>query len=311
MNDAERLEVLLREVLPWYRGIGISSPRLSAFLNARKACDDVCRIFASTSLTGQIGLNDGILFSEREIITRNEFVDGRFIVIGSCRDYSPIVLDSRNGAIGFMQNCMVIDHVFLKKNFVPIAESFAEFLIDNIMREDVSRSEYLVPVFFDTDASSVIERLMDCGQGKLGEVVATSRIFRDFLANVGIDRSLVFNDVMPIREIAAGTCDLFTYQDIMKCNFASRRQMNPRFIVIGGCLDGGFVVLYLRDNVASPEVGYVAFAEVGDEGPWLPHYVKVSSSLGCFLHDSNFLDILPYDYYQAVELGYKRPEATC
>lgn len=309
MNDAERLEVLLREVLPWYRGIGISSPRLSAFLNARKACDDVCRIFASTSLTGQIGLNDGILFSEREIIKRNEFVDGRFIVIGSCRDYSPIVLDSRSGVIGLMRNCMVIDHVFREKNFVPIAESFAEFLTDNITREDISQSEYLVPVFFDTDASSVIARLVDCGQGKLGEVVATSRIFRDFLANVGIDRSLVFNDVMPIREIAAGTCDLFTYKDIMKCNPASRRQMNPRFLVIGGCLDGGFVVLYLRDNVASPEVGYVAFAEVGDEGPWLPHYVKVSPSLGCFLHDSNFLGTLPYDYYQALELGYREQDS--
>jgi hypothetical protein len=304
MTDGEKLEKLLREVLPWYRGIGVSSPRFYAYLKSRKACDDVCRILASVSLTGQIGLKDGILFSEREIIKRNEFVDGRFIVIGSCRDYSPIVLDPRSGAIGLMQNCVVSDHVFRKKNFVLIAESFAEFLIDNIMREVISQSEYLVPVFFDTDASSVIERLVDCGHGELGEVVTTSRLFRDFLANVGIDRSLVFNDVMPIREIAAGTCGLFTYQDIMKCNPASRRQMNPRFIVIGGCLDGGFVVLYLRDNVASPEVGYVAFAEVGDEGPWLPHYVKVSPSLGCFLHDSNFLGTLPYDYYQALELGY-------
>ena len=305
MNDAESLKNLLHEVLPWYRGIGVSSPRFSAFLMGRKACANTQHIFSACSLTGQIELNNGILFSEREVLARNKFTEGRYLVLGSSLDYSPIVLNVKNGTIGMMPYCDVTDDELDEEFLVPVAGSFVDFLHDNVRRKNLSRKEYLVPRSFNTDVHWVIDALGVC------EMVATSRIFHDFLEKTGVDESFVYNDLMPEKDIWAGICNLFNYQDLMKFNPENRRRANPDFLVIGGCPDGGFVVLHLTDNASTPEVGYVAFAEVGDEGPWLPHYVKVSSSLGCFLHDSNFLGLLPDDYYQAVELGYKRPGATC
>lgn len=50
-----------------------------------------------------------------------------------------------------------------------------------------------------------------------------------------------------------------------------------------------------------PSIGYVSIEEAGDEESWDDYYVLVSQTLGSFLHDSNFLGILPDDYYQAKE----------
>jgi hypothetical protein len=225
-------------------------------------------------------------------------------VLGSSLDYSPIVLNVKNGVIGMMPDCDVADNELNEEFCVPLAGSLVDFLYGNIRRKNLAREEYLVRRSFNTDIHWVIDALGAC------EMVAASRFFYDFLEAIGVDKTLVYSDRMPEEDIVAGICYLFNYRDLMKFNPKNRRQANPNFLVIGGCPDGGFIVLNLADNASTPEVGYVAFAEVGDEGPWLPHYVKVSCSLGCFLHDSNFFGNLPDDYYQAVELGYKRPETT-
>ena len=65
----------------------------------------------------------------------------------------------------------------------------------------------------------------------------------------------------------------------------------------------GFWSCWTYDAV-SPSIGYVSIEEAGDEESWDDYYVLVSQTLGSFLHDSNFLGILPDDYYQAKKLGY-------
>lgn len=80
-------------------GIKIHSDALLAFLKGRNANARVLEAIGTIPLPRQIALPDGILFSEREIFKRNEFINGDFIVIGARREYAFYVANMRTGAV--------------------------------------------------------------------------------------------------------------------------------------------------------------------------------------------------------------------
>lgn len=83
-------------------GSKICCDALLAFLKAKNASAHVVDSFEEISLSRQIALSDGIIFSGREILRRNEFVSGDFIVIGARRDYAFYVTNLRTGGVGLI-----------------------------------------------------------------------------------------------------------------------------------------------------------------------------------------------------------------
>ena len=279
-------------------GSKICCDDLLALLKAKNASAYVVDAFEAISLSRQIALSDGIVFSGREILRRNEFVSGDFIVIGARRDYAFYVINLRTSSVGLIPSHEEGDSIPEET-----VESLGLRLVDFVpaVKQELSQSKstYLVPEYFNVDEISVMQALSDCG---LGHLAQPPRMFRSWIHNVGVPKAFCFNEIVPTEEIAAGACVIFPYEQIVTANYEVRRRINPQYLVIGSCPDGNLVVLDTRRNALS--IGYVSIEEAGDEESWDDYYVYVSQTLGSFLHDSNFLGILPDDYYQAKKLGY-------
>lgn len=277
---------------------GGASEYFLRFIKERGASARVLEEFASISITGQIALTDGLIFSEREIFIRNEFVTGEFIYIGARQDYDSFVLNLHSGMVGITQaedenmsiseedvESINIDLIHLLAN----AKSMEKGLLD----------AYIVPRYFHIDDVRIMKKLSKFG---LGHITRSTKAFRSWLHHAGVPEGFCLYQYAPVEEVPVSACSFFSYRLIMKANFPERRQMNPKFMVIGTCPDGTFIVLDFRRK--TPSVGYVAIEEVGDEEPWDKYFVNISPTLGSFLHDAVLLQILPDDYYQAKELGY-------
>ena len=290
---------MLRNRLAQRVGIHVCSDPLLSWLREKGASDKVLHAFQNVSLPCQTALSDGILFSECELIRRNEFIKGCFIVIGARSDYSFYVLNLQTGGVGLISSRESGDSI-AEDDVEQTGSTFFNFLAKNgkvVKRSDLT---YLVPEYFNVNAIAVMQALSNYGMGKIAQ---TPIIFRRWLHTADIQDNFCLYKMVPVQEMAAGACVLFPYRQIIAVNYAERRFRNPKFIVVGSCPDGNLVVLDIRHNI--PAVGYVAFEEVGDEEIWDNHYLQISPSLGSFLHDSNFLGILPDDYYQARNLGYQ------
>lgn len=290
----------MRIILPEYRGCGIRSDGFVDFLRAHGAVDAVLELFSAFTFTGQIDLDCGIAFAEKEILVRNEFVEGDFVVFGADDQYSPFVLNVKSGEVGKVMPG-ADKYKIMAADVLPISESLPDFLVAHTRGDIGKMPQYLVPKHYNVDAVAI----MKAYSGQAGIVVTwTTARFRRWLESVGIDRSFCLYRVTPKTNLFAGSCTIEPEERILEANFDERRRTNPRFVYIGTCPDGCFVVL--DTSTPEPSVGYVAFMEIGDESGWDAHYVRVSNSLGEFLHDSNFLDILPCDYYQACKFGSSR-----
>ena len=282
----------------WTHGSKIRPDARLAFLIGRNASACVLDAFESIPFLRQIALPEGILFSGREIYRRNEFVKGDFIVVGARRDYAFYVVNLRTGGVGTIPSCEIDDSIsdetvdYLSLRFVDFASAAEQKFVQ-------PNSTYLVPEYFNVDPVSVMHALSDCGLGQLAQPPKT---FRLWIHNVGLPKGFCFHETVPTEEMPAGACAIFPYKQIVVANYEVRRRNNPHYLVIGSCPDGNLVVLDTRHSV--PSVGYVSFEEAGDEESWDDYYVRVSPTLGSFLHDSNFLGILPDDYYQAKKLRY-------
>lgn len=297
MSKGDSLVDRINKQLPGYGGIGRKSERFVGFLREHGAAQSVQDLFLDFSFTGQIELDSGIVFAENEILVRNEFVEGDFVVFGADDEYCPFVLNVKSGVVGKIK-AGANRYNICSADVFPLCSSLLEFLSAQAIDGPANRPPYLVPEHYNVDAVAI----MKAYSGHAGIVVTrTSARFRRWLEFVGIDRSFCLYKVTPKTDFFAGACTIESEKRIMEANFDKRRRSNPRFVYIGTCPDGCFVVL--DTSTSEPSVGYVAFMEIGDEPGWDGHYVRISNSLGEFLHDSNFLDILPCDYYQAHELG--------
>ena len=205
-------------------------------------------------------------------------------------------LKGRNASARVLE---VIGTIPLPRQIALSGLRLADFV--SAAKQEFSRfkSTYLVPEYFNVDAVSVMRALSDCGLGRLAQ---PPRTFRNWIHNAGVPLAFCFQEIVPTEEMTAGACVIFPYKQIVTANYEVRRRINPHFLVIGSCPDGNLVVLDARHNALN--IGYVSIEEAGDEEPWDDYYVYVSQTLGSFLHDSNFLGILPDDYYQAKRLGY-------
>ena len=290
---------MLRKRLEQRIGTNMCSDAFLSLLREKGASDKVLHAFQHVSLPCQTALSDGILFAEYEMIRRNEFIKGCFIVIGARSDYSFYVLNLQTGGVGLIPSRESSDGI--AEGDVELVDStFLNFFAKNgkvVKRSDLT---YLVPEYFHVDTITVMQALSDYG---MGEIAQTPVLFRQWLHAADIQENFCLYKMVPVQEMAAGACVLFPYRQIIAVNYAERRFRNPKFMVVGSCPDGNLVVLDTRHNI--PAVGYVAFEEVGDEEIWDNHYLQISPSLGSFLHDSNFLGILPDDYYQAQNFGYR------
>lgn len=303
MNDREWFRVSLKHLLPCYRGIGKRSDRFVSFLRARGASEAFLRMFERYSFSEQIELDNGIVFAENEIILRNEFVEGEYLVLGADDEYSPLVVSLETSEVGTVGDSADVHRI----DAISVSSSHAllpDFLAAHAIGVHGETSLRCASSHFNVDAVAIM-KLYSRHAGI--SVSRTSSKFRQWLESVGIGKSFPFYVVSPKTPLFAGECMVGSEREIMEANFEERRRANPRFVCIGTCPDGCLVVL--DTSTPGPSVGYVAIMEIGDEPGWERHYVCVSSSFGDFLHDSNFLNILPCDYYQALEFGYGRIRA--
>lgn len=271
---------------------------LLSWLKGRKASARAVDALESIPLSRQIALSDGIVFSGREILRRNEFVSGDFIVVGARRDYAFYVVNLRTGGAGIIPSHEESDSI-PSETVECLGLGLADFVSASSKTGPQPDSAYLVPEYFNVDEIAIMQVLSDCG---LGSVAQAPETFRSWIHNVGVSKDFCFCDFVPMEEMPAGACVIFPHTQIAAANYEMRRRVNPHYLVIGSCPDGNLVVLDIRHSV--PSIGYVSIEESGDEESWDDHYVLVSQTLGSFLHDSNFLGILPDDYYQAKKLGY-------
>ena len=279
-------------------GSKICCDALLAFLKAKNASAHVVDSFEEISLSRQIALSDGIIFSGREILRRNEFVSGDFIVIGARRDYAFYVTNLRTGGVGLIPSHEEGDSI-PRETVKCLGLKIADFLSASCQIGSQPDSTYLVPEYFNVDEIAVMQMLSDCC---LGSVEKTPETFSRWIHDVGVPKNYCLCDFVPMEEMSAGACVIFPHKQIMAVNYEMRRRINPHYLVVGSCPDGNLVVLDIRRSV--PSIGYISIEEAGDEESWDDYYVLVSQTLGSFLHDSNFLGILPDDYYQAKKLGY-------
>lgn len=293
----------LKHLIPQYCGIGKRSDRFVSFLKGRGASERLVRMFDYFSFSGQIELDNGIIFSENEIIVRNEFHEGKYFIFGSDDKYSPFVINLETCDVGIVRNYVYINEIDVK-SVTSLHISLPEFLaIHLICTQDVI-PPYCTDKHFNVDAISIMRSY----SGHSGIVVSrTTSKFRQWLESVGINKTFPLYEVTPKTCFFAGECTIGSELEIMEANFKERRDANPMFVCIGTCPDGCLVVLDL--STPEPSVGYVAIMEIGDNPSWENYYVCVSKSFADFIHDSNFLSILPCDYYQALELGY-RPKSS-
>ena len=300
MNNRERFTDRLKHLLPHYCGIGKRSDRFVGFLRARGASEPLVRMFEHFSFSGQIELDNGIVFAENEIIARNEFIEGGYFVFGADDEYAPLVVGletCETGTVGADADVHRIDAASVVSSHVLLSE----FLAAHAIGIQGDPSPYCAARHFNVDAVAIMKAF----SGHAGMSVArTSSRFRRWLESVGIGKTFPLCEVAPKTAFLAGECTIGSEREIIEANYEERRRTNSRFVCIGTCPDGCLVVL--DTSTPEPSVGYVAIMEIGDEPGWENHYVRVSNSLGEFLHDSNFLNIIPCDYYQALKLGYRQ-----
>ena len=273
-----------------------------AFLEARNASRAMLDATSVIPPLGQIEVPDGVIFSQREIIKRNEFLDGEHIVIGAQTDYSPLLLNVMEGNVFSVSAEIAEDNESISREATTVKHvPLHDYINPSIQTLQTASSDYAVPRKFNIDAVTVMCALSDAG---IGMCASPDSDFTAWLMRSGVDASFPYYKCAPFQELSAGCCTLFDWQSVMKFNQTYRLVQNPHFRVLGTCPDGNLVVIEIQDNCADYPVGYVAYEEVGDDGDWMPYYVRIASSIGAFLHDSNFLNYLPDDYYQAKQLGY-------
>ena len=235
-------------------------------------------------------MSDGIVFSGREILRRNEFVSGDFIVIGARRDYAFYVTNLRTGGVG-----LIPSHE--EGNSIPretvecLGLRFVDFLSASSQIGSQPDSTYLVPEYFNVDAIAVMQMLSDCC---LGSVEKTPETFRRWIHDVGVPKNYCLCDFVPMEEMSAGSCVIFPHKQIVAVNYEMRRRINPHYLVVGSCPDGNLVVLDIRRSV--PSIGYVSIEEAGDEESWDDYYVLVSQTLGSYTwneHDTVIEQLFP------------------
>lgn len=273
-----------------------------AFLEARNASRTMLDATSVIPPIGQIEVPDGVIFSQREIIKRNEFLDGEHVVIGAQTDYSPLLLNVMEGNVFSVSAEIAEDNELISREATTAKHiPLHDYINLSIQAIQTASSDYAVPRKFNIDAVTVMSALSDAG---IGMCASPDSDFTAWLMRSGVDASFPYYKCAPFQELSAGCCTLFDWQSVMKFNQTYRLVQNPHFRVLGTCPDGNLVVIEIQDNCADYPVGYVAYEEVGDDGDWMPYYVRIASSIGAFLHDSNFLNYLPDDYYQAKQLGY-------
>ena len=211
----------------------------------------------------------------------------------------PLRLKNRIFAAPSSPSMITTDGHMTEEMVAYLNVGFAHFVVSRKQENPLPDPTCLVPQYFNVDDVAIMRVLFDCGLARLSK---SPRTFRRWLSDAGIPETFCFQKIAPISEVTAGACVIFPYTQIVSVNYERRRRINPRFLVVGSCPDGNLVVLDMRRSALS--IGYVAFEEVGDEASWDDYYVHISQTLGSFLHDSNFLGILPDDYYQAKRLGY-------
>lgn len=110
------------------------------WLKERNASDNVCELFMSFRLSGQIDAGDGLIFTDNQIMKRNEFFDesreSHYVIIGCCGTYDLILMDVVSGIVGYVPHrCDTNNIETIKKNFRKAANDLPCFLkgvnIDN------------------------------------------------------------------------------------------------------------------------------------------------------------------------------------
>lgn len=289
MDGNYNIVSILKELVPKYIGIGFESVVFQDFLIEHNASDTIIQKFKKFNFKGELELYNGVVFSVKEIIIRNEFISGENIFIGINDVYEYIILSLKSGKIGFLSYENRTDNTIGNKKVRWEYSSLEEFFIDQLKPNEGDFDKYLISKIFNTKVLDVMELISNATKYKFKK---PPLLFKKWLIEVGFDKGFCFFDKVLINDMSG----LFSFETIMQMNPKERRLMNPSFFVIGNTPDGGFVVL---DRRVSPyQVGYVAIQEIGDEGNWENYYLKVSNDLGCFLHDLIILDILPSDYYQ-------------
>ena len=175
--------------------------------------------------------------------------------------------------------------------------SFRQYLHENGKVRMSDGNGPLAEPCLGLDYLDLIEIYVELGVAKAR---TPSAKFIRWLDRCGVNQSCDLRRKVLSVDLSVGAGAVYSFANIVKSNLPSRRMVNPDYLIVGMCPDGNCIVLKIDSN----EIGYVAFEEIGDEGRWDNYYVKVSDSLGEYIHDMNFLGILPADYYQALEIGY-------
>lgn len=289
MDGNYNIVSILKELVPKYIGIGFESVGFQDFLIEHNASDTIIQKFKKFNFKGELELCNGIIFSEKEIIVRNEFVSGDNVFIGINKDYEYIILNLKTSQIGFLRYEYRTKNKVSNKIVSWTFPSLEKFFIKQLKHQNNVFDRYLISNVFNTNVLAVMELISSASQYKF---IDPPLYFKKWLSEVGFDDDFYLKKKVLENEMNG----LFSFEMIMEMNPQFRMKKNPSFFVIGKTPDGGFIVL---DRRTIPfQIGYVAIQEIGDEGNWENYYLKVSNDFGCFLHDLIILDILPSDYYQ-------------
>ena len=273
----------------WFKNTSSSALLLNE-LDKRGLPNSAKRVFRECRFVKPLYFTDGILFNEPQLIAANRDWSERYFILGRFRDYTTFLIDCKTGRLGQGEARIDFGEDY---NFQNIAD-FPIFLDRELLAKFGTCSQLPEDVF-DVSISATLKRL-DVPDD---DSALDTRPFQQWLRERHIPEAVwpFFSALRYSCEVPAGGGVLFQPDVMMKVNDSWQGLLEQGFLVIGSRpVDAEMIVIDFR--CSSFNVGLMALEEAFDF-VYERHFMTVSPSFERYLHDSNFLENLPFDFYDA------------
>ena len=277
--------------------VNISLKNLLSGFNAAQSV-----VKAIESLSFQIVLTEGVLFTKEQIVCCNDNAkhDGAELqlIVGSTSDYREILIAPDSGALTVAQDDL--RKVNARLNSPSVNDKWS---IDKEKTSlAFSMGGYAIPLLFllNHDLRTMME--VCCSDEQLYS--SANACFLNWLNARNIPQKVLhlFSWFMPMAEIAVGSGVINDYQTIMTINDTWPEAFESGFFIIGNCPNGDHIAI--RTLKHGLETGFLSHEEIDHDNQMDSHYIPIAKTFSAFFHDANMFGYFPVDYWQAKELAY-------
>ncbi len=274
----------------WFKNMSSSALLLNE-LERRGLPEPAKKVFKECRFVKPFYFVDGILFNEPQLIAANRDWSERYFILGRFRDYTTFLMDCKTGQLGQGEAWIGLGEDYDFQN-IPEYPSF----LDRELLMKFGAYSQLPEEVFDASISTTLKML----DVKDDDSAPDTRPFQRWLRERRIPETVwpSFSALRYSREVPAGSGGALFQPDVMmEVNDSWQGLLEQGFLAIGARpVDEEMIVIDFRGP--SPITGLMAFEEAYDF-VYERHFMAVSPSFERYLHDSVFLENLPFDFYDA------------